>query len=59
MRTLIPAAEVAGTAANVAAMAAAAEKAQAADTSIDRDKHYDADSVFAKLKTVKIDKDEE
>jgi uncharacterized protein len=58
-RTLIPAAEVAGTAANVAAQAAAAERAEAAEPAKERGKQYDADSVFAKLKTLKVEKDEE
>ena len=55
MRTLIPAAEVAGTAAHAAAQAAAAEAAEAAIPAADMkdDKRgYDADSVFAKLKGV-------
>lgn len=62
VRTLIPAAEVVGTAANVAAVAAAeAEKARvsAENNEHDSKKQYDADSVFAKLKGFKIDKDEE
>ena len=56
-RTLIPAAEVAGTAANLAATAAAAaaaEKAEPADAANNKDREYDADSVFAKLKTLKV-----
>ena len=55
-RTLIPAAEVYGTAANLAATAAAAVAAEQATTAQDvkeREKEYDADSVFAKLKTLK------
>ena len=55
-RTLIPAAEVAGTAANLAATAAAAAAAEEAVTPQqfkEREKDYDADSVFAKLKTLK------
>ena len=62
MRTLIPAAEVAGTAANLAATAAAAaaaEKAEPADAAKDKDRVYDADSVFAKLKTLKPKPEEE
>jgi uncharacterized protein len=63
-RTLIPASEVAGTAANVAALAEAeAERARiaqsAAPTREDDSKHYDADSVFAKLKGIKIEQDDE
>jgi hypothetical protein len=60
-RTLIPAAEVAGTAANLAAIAAAeAEKARAAEEAAanvpparEEEPQYDADSVFAKLKSLK------
>jgi hypothetical protein len=52
-RTLIPAAEVAGTAAHAAAQAAA-EAAAPADEAKDDRKEYDADSVFAKLKTLKV-----
>ena len=54
-RTLIPAAEVAGTAANLAAAAAAshaAEQAVTAQTVKEGDREYDADSVFAKLKVL-------
>ena len=62
VRTLIPAAEVVGTAANVAAVAAAeaAKVLAAADEPAvdDRSKHYNADSVFAKLKGVKFDEEE-
>jgi hypothetical protein len=62
MRTLIPAAEVAGTAAHAAAQAAAAEAAEAAipaaDMKDDR-REYDADSVFAKLKGMKLPQDGE
>jgi hypothetical protein len=58
-RTLIPAAEVAGTAANLAAVAAAAEKAEAAREPTDSGKEYDADSVFAKLKSLKQPKADE
>lgn len=62
VRTLIPAAEVVGTAANVAAVAAAeaAKAAAAADEPAvdDRSKHYNADSVFAKLKGLKLDEEE-
>ena len=62
-RTLIPAAEVLGTAANVAAVAAAeAVKARAAadaDPGDNNKKHYDADSVFAKLKGVKFEDEQE
>ncbi|MFT3987450.1 DUF1013 domain-containing protein [Aestuariivirga sp.] len=57
-RTLIPAAEVAGTAAYQAAAAAAEQAAPASDVR-DNDKEYDADSVFAKLKTLKRDDDQE
>jgi uncharacterized protein len=58
-RTLIPAAEVVGTAANVAAVAAAeAEKAAAEPPVDDRKKQYDVDSVFAKLKGLKLDEEE-
>ena len=62
MRTLIPAAEVAGTAAHAAAQAAAAEAAEAATPAADMkdDKRgYDADSVFAKLKGVVLPQDGE
>ncbi|MGH6854477.1 MAG: DUF1013 domain-containing protein [Aestuariivirga sp.] len=55
-RTLIPAAEVFGTAANLAATAAATAAAEQATTAQDvkeSEKEYDADSVFAKLKTLK------
>ena len=59
VRTLIPAAEVVGTAANVAAVAAAeAEKAAAEPPVDDRKKQYDVDLVFAKLKGVKFDEEE-
>ena len=59
-RTLIPAAEVAGTAANIAATAAAVAAAEAATTPQqmkDDKREYDADSVFAKLKTLKLPQD--
>ena len=62
MRTLIPAAEVVGTAANLAAAAAAAEAAEQAVTPQEfkeREKEYDADSVFAKLKTLKLPQESE
>ncbi|MBM3520125.1 MAG: DUF1013 domain-containing protein [Alphaproteobacteria bacterium] len=55
-RTLIPAAEVAGTAANlaaVAAAAAAAEQEKAAEPARESEREYDPDSVFAKLKSLK------
>lgn len=56
-RTLIPAAEVEGTAAHAAASAAAeaarAEAAPAPATEREKEEVYDADSVFAKLKTLK------
>ena len=56
-RTLIPAAEVEGTAAHAAAEAAAAEVAEREPKEPvrerEREKEYDADSVFAKLKTLK------
>ena len=61
-RTLIPAAEVLGTAANVAAVAAAAveaEKAVSPETVKNDDKHYSADSVFAKLKGLKLEPEAE
>jgi uncharacterized protein len=62
-RTLIPASEVSGTAANLAAIAEAeAERARTAPPeapSRGDDKTYDADSVFAKLKGIKIEKDGE
>jgi hypothetical protein len=62
VRTLIPAAEVVGTAANIAAVAAAdAAKAQAeseASPADSRKTQYDADSVFAKLKGLKLDEEE-
>jgi len=62
-RTLIPAAEVPGTAANLAAAAAAekaaAEKAVAEAPAREIEKEYDADSVFAKLKSLKPPKEEE
>ena len=66
-RTLIPAAEVAGTAAHQAAQAAAEEArakaeadaaAQAAPVKREEEPQYDADSVFAKLKTLKLDPNE-
>jgi uncharacterized protein len=62
MRTLIPAAEVAGTAAHAAAQAAAAEAAEAAipaEDMKDDKREYDADSVFAKLKGVVLPQDGE
>jgi hypothetical protein len=62
VRTLIPAAEVAGTAANLAATAAAAAAAEQAATPKevkDSEREYDADSVFAKLKTLNLPKDDE
>ncbi len=62
MRTLIPAAEVVGTAANIAATAAAAEAAEQAVTPQEfkeREKEYNADSVFAKLKTMKLPQESE
>ena len=55
-RTLIPAAEVYGTAANLAATAATAAAAEQATTAQDvkgSEKEYTADSVFGKLKTLK------
>ena len=57
-RTLIPAAEVEGTAAHVLALetaAAAASERQLREPAPERqkEKQYDADSVFAKLKTLK------
>ena len=61
-RTLIPAAEVEGTAAHAAAEAAAAVEAaerEAREPPVrEREKEYDADSVFAKLKTLKRPEDE-
>ena len=62
VRTLIPAAEVVGTVANVAAVAAAAaeaEKAVAPESVKNDGKQYDADSVFAKLKGLKLEQSEE
>jgi uncharacterized protein len=66
IRTLIPAAEVAGTTANLAMIAAAdAEKARlAAEALIEAPVHaeeqtYDADSVFAKLKGLKLNDENE
>ncbi len=62
MRTLIPAAEVAGTAAHAAAQAAAAEAAEAAipaEDMKDDKREYNADSVFAKLKGVVLPQAEE
>ena len=61
-RTLIPAAEVLGTAANVAAVAAAAveaEKAITPESAKNDGKQYSADSVFAKLKGLKLEPNEE
>jgi hypothetical protein len=61
-RTLIPAAEVLGTAANLAATAAAAaeaEKSVTAEQLKDSGKEYDADSVFAKLKPLKVPQEHE
>ena len=61
-RTLIPAAEVLGTAANLAATAAASQAADDAATpqSVkEGTREYDADSVFAKLKTLNIAKEAE
>ena len=62
-RTLIPAAEVEGTAAHTAAEAAAAvesaeREAKEPVREREREKEYDADSVFAKLKTLKRPEDE-
>jgi hypothetical protein len=63
-RTLIPAAEVEGTAANNAALAAAAAAASeptfAPSDTVQRpvEEQYDADSVFAKLKTLKRPQEE-
>ncbi len=62
-RTLIPAAEVSGTAAHTAAMAEAEaartlEAQTAAPTREDDQKQYDVDSVFAKLKGIKLEGDE-
>ena len=62
-RTLIPAAEVEGTAAHVAAEAAAAAEAAEREAKEpvrerEREKEYDADSVFAKLKTLKRPEDQ-
>jgi len=58
-RTLIPAHEVVGTAAHAAAEAekqkVADAEAAAAPPSLDDDKTYNADSVFAKLKNVKVE----
>jgi hypothetical protein len=61
-RTLIPAHEVSGTAAHAAAEAERQKvidaEAAAAPPSRDNDKTYDADSVFAKLKGVKVEGNE-
>ena len=62
-RTLIPAAEVEGTAAHAAAEAAAAvesaeREAKEPVREREREKEFDADSVFAKLKTLKRPEDE-
>ena len=63
-RTLIPAAEVEGTAANAAAAAAATAAANeptfapSDPSKKDVEPQYDADSVFAKLKTLKRSEDE-
>ena len=57
-RTLIPAHEVSGTAAHAAAEAEKAKIAEAAEapsTARADNKTYDADSVFAKLKNVKVE----
>ena len=57
-RTLIPAHEVSGTAAHAAAEAEKAKAAEAAElpSSVKDDhKTYNADSVFAKLKDVKVE----
>lgn len=62
VRTLIPAAEVLGTAANVAAIAAAAveaEKAITPESAKNDGKQYSADSVFAKLKGLKLEPSKE
>jgi uncharacterized protein len=64
VRTLIPASEVSGTAAHTAALAEveaarALEAQSAAPTREDDQKQYDADSVFAKLKGIKIERDDE
>ena len=61
-RTLIPAAEVVGTTAHSAAAAEAdAERAQAEALAVpaprEVEKTYDADSVFAKLKGLKLEED--
>ncbi len=63
-RTLIPASEVSGTAAHTAAMAEVEaarvlEAQSAAPTREDDQKQYDVDSVFAKLKGIKIENDAE
>jgi len=55
-RTLIPAAEIEGTAAHAAAEAEAAERQP--EPAREREKEYDADSVFAKLKSLKRSDDE-
>jgi len=55
VRTLIPAAEVEGTAAYAAAQAAEAQAEAAAESRKEAEPSYDADSVFAKLKTLKRD----
>jgi hypothetical protein len=64
-RTLIPASEVEGTAANAAAAAAASAAANeptfapSEPSARESEQTYDADSVFAKLKTLKRGQDEE
>ena len=58
MRTLIPAAEVEGTKAHEAAMAAAAERAAAEQPLKNEKESYDAESVFAKLKGLKVEERE-
>jgi hypothetical protein len=58
VRTLIPAAEVEGTAAHAAAMAEADAAPEPAPRRAE-EQQYDADSVFAKLKSLKRTDDEE
>jgi uncharacterized protein len=58
VRTLIPASEVSGTEAHRAAQAAAAELAEAESPTPRSDANIDADSVFAKLKGIKLEENE-
>ncbi len=58
VRTLIPAAEVAGTRAHEAAQAEAAAAQAALSPEPSKDQSFDADSVFSKLKGLKLENDE-